>query len=123
MSTVPRINAKNACSNRRYTVSVSGYGEDHDAHLEWEKLHAAATRAISDYEIYELGLAAEKGRRKMQLVNEGAPVWRAEAQMAVEAADEGAELGKAVLALRTAREFKENAMLLRDAARNRAWKR
>ena len=102
---------------------MTGFGEDQSAHDEWSKLHEAATRAISDYEIYELALAAEKGRRKMQLVNEGAPVWRAEAQMAVEAADEGAELGKAVLALRTAREFKENCILLRDAARNRAWKR
>jgi len=102
---------------------VNGFGEDQAAHDEWTKLHEAATRAISDYEIYELALAAEKGRLKMKLVNQGVSVWKAEAQMAVEAADEGAELGKAVLALRTAREFKENAMLLRDAARNRAWKR
>ena len=102
---------------------MSGFGEDQAAHDEWDKLHAAATRAISDYEIYELALAAAKGARKMELVRENMPVWRADAQMAVEAADEGTELGKAVLALRCAREAKENAILQRDAARNRAWKR
>jgi len=75
--------------------------------LEWEKLHAAATRAISDYEIYELALAAEKAKLKIELVDQGLPVWRAEMTLVLASVNHETDIGKAVLALRKAREDKE----------------
>ena len=102
---------------------MNGFGEDQAAHDDWTKLHEAATRAISDYEIYELALAAEKAKLKIELVDQGLPVWRAEMTLVLASVNHETDIGKAVLALRKAREDKEKAMLLRDAARNRAWKR